>query len=117
MTPARSLTVTEETRRGELRLVVAGELDIATASELLERIDRWAVEPGSTLALDMAEVTFMDVSGMRVLLEAAQRCRGARASFVIYNPRRIATRVFSLTAVDQQLEIRFDEQPAAPATA
>lgn len=97
---------------GEVRLAVAGELDIASAPELLERIEQLELSHPHTLALDLAEVTFMDVSGMRVLLEVAQRAKSRKARFVIRNPRRCASRVFGLTAVDQQLEIVFDELPA-----
>ena len=111
MTSGRSLSITEEWQGGELRLIVGGELDIGTAPELMERVNGCKIDGETTLALDMSGVTFMDVAGMRVLLEAAQHCHSGNGRFVIYNPRRIATRVFSLTAVDQQLEIRFDKQP------
>jgi anti-sigma B factor antagonist len=97
---------------GEVRLAVAGELDIASAPELLARIEQVELSTSHTLALDLSEVTFMDVSGMRVLLEVAQRTKSRKARFVIRNPRRCASRVFGLTAVDQQLEIVFDELPA-----
>ena len=97
---------------GEVRLAVAGELDIASAPDLLARIEQVELSTPHTLALDLAEVTFMDVSGMRVLLEVAQRTKSRKARFVIRNPRRCASRVFGLTAVDQQLEIVFDELPA-----
>jgi anti-sigma B factor antagonist len=96
---------------GEVRLAVAGELDIASAPDLLARIEQVELSTPHTLALDLAEVTFMDVSGMRVLLEVAQRTKSRKARFVIRNPRRCASRVFGLTAVDQQLEIVFDELP------
>ena len=98
---------------GEVRLAVAGELDIASAPDLLARIEQVELSTPHTLALDLAEVTFMDVSGMRVLLEVAQRTKSRKARFVIRNPRRCASRVFGLTAVDQQLEIVFDELPAS----
>jgi len=97
---------------GEVRLAVAGELDIASAPDLRGRIEQFELSHPHTLALDLAEVTFMDVSGMRVLLEVAQRTKSRKARFVIRNPRRCASRVFGLTAVDQQLEIVFDELPA-----
>lgn len=98
---------------GEVRLAVAGELDIASAPELLGRIEQFELPQPHTLALDLAEVSFMDVAGMRVLLEIAQRAKTRKARFVIHNPRRCASRVFGLTAVDQQLEIVFDELPAS----
>jgi anti-sigma B factor antagonist len=103
------LSFTEFSVDGQLRLAVAGELDIATAPLLLAEIERLELDRPHTLALDLGGVTFMDVAGMRVLLEAAQRARTRDTSLVIFNPRRCASRVFGLTAVDQQLEIRFDE--------
>lgn len=98
---------------GEVRLAVAGELDIASAPDLRGRIEQFELSHPHTLALDLADVTFMDVSGMRVLLEVAQRAKSRKARFVIHNPRRCASRVFGLTAVDQQLEIVFDDPPAS----
>ena len=87
-----------------------GELDAATAPDLAERIAAFERNSTTTLALDLSEVTFMDVAGMRVLLEASRRAREAERRVVLYNPHRCAQRVFGLTAVDQDLEILFDEE-------
>jgi anti-sigma B factor antagonist len=107
------LSFTEFSIDGQLRLAVAGELDMASAPLLLREIERLELDEPHTLAVDLGEVTFLDVSGMRVLLEAAQRARSRQASLVIYNPRRCASRVFGLTAVDQQLKIVFDDREHA----
>jgi anti-sigma B factor antagonist len=108
------LSVSELTFGGEPRLAVEGELDMAGAPALLEEVERFEADrPDGVIAVDLTGVTFMDVAGMRVLLAAAERARRRGARFVIYNPRRIAQRVFSLTAVDQQLEILFDEDGSA----
>jgi anti-sigma B factor antagonist len=107
-----TLSFSQFSKDGQLRLAVVGELDIASAPALLAEIERFERETPDTLALDLGGVTFMDVSGMRVLLEAAQRARNRAAEFVIFNPRSCASRVFGLTAVDQQLRIAFDEQPS-----
>ena len=109
MEPGLPLSINEIARDGELRLAVTGELDLATAPSLLAHVERLEIDGAGTLAVDLAGVTFMDVAGMRVLLEAARRVHNRKAQFVIYNPRRIASRVFALTAVDQQLKIAFDE--------
>jgi anti-anti-sigma factor len=107
------LSITELSVDGEVRLAVAGELDIASGAELIARIEQFELSHPHTLGLDLSEVTFMDVAGMRVLLEVAQRAKSRKTRFVIHNPRRCASRVFGLTAVDQQLEIVFDELPAS----
>jgi anti-sigma B factor antagonist len=109
--PESPLVIAESRGEDELRLSVTGELDLASAPSLLDRLDE--VDAGGTLAIDLGGVTFIDVAGVRVLLEAARRAHARRTRFVIYNPRRIASRVFGLTAVDQQLEIRFDDPSGA----
>ena len=109
------MSVSELSRDGECRLAVEGELDMAGAPMLLAELERFeSARPDGVLAVDLAGVTFMDVAGMRVLLGAAERAHRRGARFVIYNPRRIAQRVFSLTAVDQQLEILFDDDAPVP---
>jgi anti-sigma B factor antagonist len=107
--PGLPLSISEIARDGELRLAVTGELDLASAPSLLTHVEQLEIGGAGTLAIDLAGVTFMDVAGMRVLLEAARRAHSRETRFVIYNPRRIASRVFALTAVDQQLKIAFDD--------
>ena len=104
------LSFSEVSRDGHVRLALKGELDMASAPRLSAELERFELEDKDVVCVDLGEVTFMDVSGMRVLLEAAQRARSRQASFVIYNPRRCASRVFGLTAVDRELKIVFDEQ-------
>jgi anti-anti-sigma factor len=104
------LSFSEFSRDGHVRLAVKGELDIASAPRLTAELERFELEGKDVVCVDLAEVTFMDVTGMRVLLEASQRARSRKASFVIYNPRSCASRVFGLTAVDRELKIVFDEQ-------
>ena len=112
MEPGPPLSIDEIARDGEVRLAVTGELDLASAPALLAHVERLEIDGASALGIDLAGVSFMDVAGMRVLLEAGRLAHEREARFVIYNPRRIASRVFALTAVDQQLKIAFDEDDA-----
>ena len=56
---------------GTARVVVQGELDLAAAPMLRDALDGLRREARSTV-LDLRELTFMDSSGLRVLLEAGQ---------------------------------------------
>jgi anti-sigma B factor antagonist len=105
-----TLSFSRFSRDGHLRLAVEGELDIASAPALLHELESFELEDKDVVCVDLSGVTFMDVSGMRVLLEAAQRAHSRQVAFVIYNPRSCASRVFGLTAVDRQLKIVFDDQ-------
>jgi anti-anti-sigma factor len=83
-----------------------GELDIATASEL-EAV--MAAQSGP-LVLDMRELTFIDLAGARLILEANARSRadGALLRFV---PGETVQRLFELLELDEQL--LSPEPPAA----
>jgi anti-sigma B factor antagonist len=61
------LTV-ERDERGTCRLMLRGELDLGTA----ERLERALADAGDDVLLDLRGLTFMDSTGVRVLLEAAE---------------------------------------------
>lgn len=54
---------------GRLRLAVSGELDLATAPALQERLRR-LLTAGHRVRLDLSALAFIDASGMRVLMQA-----------------------------------------------
>jgi anti-anti-sigma factor len=62
------LTVAPDPHGGR-RLTLRGELDLATAGRLEETLS----EVGTPVVLDLKGLTFMDSTGVRVLLEAAER--------------------------------------------
>ena len=90
------------------RLAVSGELDMATAAQLAAAIAAGERADGAPPVLDLARLAFMDVAGMRVLLDAARRAKRAGGRLVVCNPPPAIRRLFALTAVDRTLHIRFD---------
>ena len=71
------LTLTERHYPGDVVVVaMAGELDIATASELDELLIRLAASGHHRLVLDTAQLVFCDASGIRVLIRARARVDG-----------------------------------------
>jgi len=61
------LTVTQE--EATCRVALRGELDLGSA----EQLERALAEAGDEVLLDLSGLTFMDSTGVRVLLEAAER--------------------------------------------
>ncbi|MEA2426977.1 MAG: anti-sigma factor antagonist [Thermoleophilaceae bacterium] len=57
------------------------------------------------IVLDLARLTFMDVSGLRTILDAARRARAYGGSVVIANPLPHIIRLLELTAIDQTLQV------------
>jgi anti-anti-sigma factor len=69
-------------------LHVQGEIDLATAGQFAAALDQ-ALAAAPRLLVDMSEVTFIDVSGLRVIVQAAQSLNG-RAPLTLVNAARVA---------------------------
>jgi anti-sigma B factor antagonist len=65
------LTVTRDARGGA-RVALRGELDLGSAPQLRRALEA----AGDDVVLDLRGLTFMDSTGVRVLLEAAERGGG-----------------------------------------
>lgn len=69
----------EKNRRGrELRVVLSGELDHHNAAIIREEVDRELDGSVKLLTLDMSGITFMDSSGIGVVLGRYRRMSGKR---------------------------------------
>ena len=82
--------------------VLSGEIDAASASDLAAAISPLA--PGRT-TLDIDEVSFMDSSGLRVLVEASLRARNDGGSLVLLNPQQAIRRLVALSGLAGHLEL------------
>ena len=102
------------TRAGHACTVVwvSGELDMDTRSRLQDHV-RGVVDSGARqVVLDMAQVPFVDSSGLGVLVESLKllRDRGGRLSLAAVQPP--VRNVLALSAVDQVLDL-YDSVEAA----
>lgn len=70
------LAVAQHEREGRRTIAVVGELDIGSAPRLEAAVEEWA-ERGMELVIDLAELTFIDSSGIRCVLAAMDACANA----------------------------------------
>jgi anti-anti-sigma factor len=84
-------------------LVLHGELDIATAPELEELLARLR-HHGHAVTIDLAEVTFIDSTGLTALMEAHRLAHSNGWSFSVRRPSPAVQRVFDLAGVGRLLE-------------
>ena len=85
-----------------VRLVLSGELDIASAPELERRIGEAGA---SALVIDLGGLTFVDSTGLRLLLSVcAPDARPAPAELIPGPPT--VQRVFELAGVAERLRFR-----------
>ncbi len=74
--------------------VVGGEVDAHSAPLLAERL---LASAGSTIVLDLDGVTFMDSSGLRVIVQLHQRELEGGPALVITRPSRMVARLFEIS--------------------
>lgn len=93
-------------------LRVAGEIDAHTAPLIADAIE---ASEHDRLVVDLAEVEFVDSSGLRVLIDAHQQRVGAGRSIVLANPSAVVRRLFEIAGVEGYLDITDEITDAPPA--
>jgi anti-anti-sigma factor len=84
-----------------VRITVAGELDIATATHLREHTSRPLAEPTELVVLDLTDVSFIDSSGLHALLDAA--AQGDSRLRIVPSP--VCLRLFDIAGVRDRLPL------------
>ena len=86
-------------------LALAGELDAARATDFQKRMLRLELRRGGQLVLDLRELTFMDSTGIRLILQASQHAQRHGAELVVVRPPDNVMRVLELVGLDEQLDV------------
>jgi stage II sporulation protein AA (anti-sigma F factor antagonist) len=81
-------------------LILGGDLDLAAVPLLQEHLDRTMCS-GADLVIDLAEVGFIDSSGLEVLVRADRQLRACGGQLVLLGASRAVYRVFELAGVDR----------------
>jgi anti-anti-sigma factor len=105
-TMAVDLAVIENTPQGWTLVRLRGDLDIASAPDLRERLlgvlDR---QTPSGLILDLSMLDFIDSSGTAVLVGAERRARLLGCTLVLVAPQAPVARVLQICGLDQHFLI------------
>jgi anti-sigma B factor antagonist len=100
---------------GRVTLRVAGEIDMSTAPSVHEgAVD--AIRHHPTLDIDLSAVTFMDSSGLHVLLATRQLAERRGGHVRLMHPTPSVMRVLKVTGVDGMFEIETDDSAATGGT-
>jgi anti-sigma B factor antagonist len=115
MSPPEPFSVRSDRAGGVERLTPVGELDIATAPVLRAAFDSVFSDAGvMMIVVDLTELSFIDSTGVRVLMEMNEACEQADRLRVI-NDSPPVTRVLEIAGLRDYLPvIGADSDPLAP---
>ena len=84
---------------------VRGDLDFASASGLERRLDTQVGSGVHHLVVDLADVSFCDLAGVRVLMRVDRELRTRGGRLTLLGPCRWVTRILTVLDLTDQLRI------------
>lgn len=105
---SKSVPFTVEVRRvfPDALVVLAGEIDASNVAELYEKFADLMREGIQRISLHLAEVTFMDSTGLSVLVAVQKRTQALGGELVIFSPSPQLRRLFAVACLDSYFTIR-----------
>ena len=85
---------------------VVGELDALTAPQLRRRLDDLIEEQGNLhVAVDLGATTFVDSTGLTVLVDAAARLEAKGGTFTVLAPAPTTLRLLAVAGLLDRLDV------------
>jgi anti-anti-sigma factor len=94
-----ALKITTERDGGVAAICVSGELDLATVESLQRELERFEASDAYSIILDLSGLTFMDSTGVRLLLNAHARSRADSNRLTMLRGSAAVQRVLQITGV------------------
>jgi anti-anti-sigma factor len=98
-------SVEAHTEGRECVLRVRGELDLAAASSFDAELDRALGTESNRIVLDLADLEFIDSTGLSVLVRAQQRAQDSGRELGVVNLGPQVERLLSLTGLLERLTL------------
>jgi anti-anti-sigma factor len=119
--PPPAFTIeTHELDREVTRVGLSGEVGLAVAAELRQRLDELINDGHPRLLVDLSDATFIDSTGLEVLLDTARQLRRPRGRFAVLCPDPDMRSLFQLVGhnlifpVDESLDKALGHLVARP---
>ena len=95
------LSLTTTTHESAAVVSVGGEVDLGTAGELSDYLIAAMQQAGPHLVVDLSGVSFMDSTGLKVLLASNKRVHLVGGHLALAAPGRSVRKVLAVTGLDQ----------------
>jgi anti-anti-sigma factor len=101
-------SVTVSTGGDRSTVTLRGELDMSGVDRAREAIEQAEAGGPNLVVLDLAELDFLDSTGLEVILRAARRAQDEGRRLIVQRPSRYVMRLLEMTAIAQSLDIVQD---------
>ena len=98
-----SISIQTSTTERACRVAVSGEIDVSNAGELRTALDEALARDIDGLEVDLAEVPYIDSTGIGVLVGAAHHATETGAKLVVSHPQANVARVLTLLGMADDL--------------
>jgi anti-sigma B factor antagonist len=105
MEPTSRLQIDRLPDPQERVLQLRGALDAYTAPTLRDELDAVPLDPPERVVLDLAELGFLDSTGLRVLVEAHANLTGAGGELRLRNAPETTRRLLDITGLADVLGV------------
>ena len=100
------MKITSQKDYGELLIYLSGELDHHAARMAIPEISRLIdLELPTTLTLDFKHISFMDSSGIALVIGSFKRAKSISCSFAVKNVSKQANKVFKAAGIGKIITI------------
>jgi anti-anti-sigma factor len=86
-------------------LGLEGDIDLATIRHVMAGVNEVDLDRITLLVLDLDRVGFMDLAGLNAILRINDECVDHGVHLTVIAPRSSASRVFTLTRANLELDI------------
>jgi anti-anti-sigma factor len=106
MEPANdSLEIDVQIADDRTLVTLSGDLDASTATLLYDQLSDLEIQDVQHVVLDLAQVSFMDSTGLSVIVTEHKRLLHAGGGLTIFAPPSSVRRLFEITGLDAVLDI------------
>jgi anti-sigma B factor antagonist len=102
------LSISIEQDEDKLVVTPVGEIDLSTSPQLRQSLQAALVDGDTRVIVDLAEVPYMDSSGVATLVEALQVCRRQHRELVLVRLTSRVASIFQISKLDSVFTICDD---------
>jgi anti-sigma B factor antagonist len=106
------LRVETEARSDHALVTAVGEIDAATAGSVDDAVAAALAEGHRRVLLDFAQVTFIDSTGLGVLVKSHRAAEAAGATFAVVHPTPQTRKLIGVLGLDQLLHLYDSHEEA-----